>query len=127
MKENRVLYSIPLIAQSKPIEEAAALIQIRELRAQLRAACMTRDLLAEWADELRVELAAQRALADELAAELERVYALQDQGAEALMVLGQTNVCPERKGRGAGHFPNLFDTAYRQCPQEEFDAKEDCG
>ena len=131
-RNNRVLYSIPQVVRDRTLGEAAALLQVRELRAQLRAACLVRDLLAERVAELQAELTAQCTLTDELAAELERVYALQDQGSEALAVLGQTDVCPECKGRGVGHFPDPFDgeIAYRKCPyclQEEFDAKEDCG
>jgi hypothetical protein len=64
-------------------EKAAA------LRKRLRAACATRDLLADWVVELQDELTAQRALADELAAELERVYTLNDQGAVAIATLSE--------------------------------------
>ncbi|HNT74353.1 MAG TPA: hypothetical protein PKH77_04945 [Anaerolineae bacterium] len=48
------------------------------LRAQLRAACLTRDILAVMLDEVRQELAEVRALTDQLAAELECASAPQD-------------------------------------------------
>jgi hypothetical protein len=61
----------------RTVRDALAVERTRsaELRAQLRAATLTRDMLATWVTELQDELDEYRQLADRLAAELERFYA----------------------------------------------------
>jgi hypothetical protein len=58
--------------------------KLKALQQRLRTALVTRDLLAQRVVELQDELNAYRRLADELAADLERVYDMHDQGARVL-------------------------------------------
>lgn len=53
-----------------PDELAFERARFAELRAQLRVATLTRDLLATWVTELQEDLAEYRALADSLATDL---------------------------------------------------------